>query len=161
MFRLSKTLLRSVLSALKSRRDLVLENLVLRQQLSVLESKTGRPKLSNTDRAFWVATAGKGGRPERPAAGKGGGKGGNRRKGWQPTVWEKLVNEQQIRGKVLRRTIGTSKSRFQDRGEQKNTRFEAIGVLVCWQRGHTTPCFPMGEGEVRFRVVALGFPIRC
>jgi transposase InsO family protein len=39
---------------LKSHRELVLENLALRQQLAVLKHRTKRPKLTNADRAFWV-----------------------------------------------------------------------------------------------------------
>ena len=38
-----------------SRRDLLLENLVLRQQLVTLQRGNGRPKLSHLDRLFWVA----------------------------------------------------------------------------------------------------------
>jgi hypothetical protein len=40
---------------LKSRRELALENLALRQQLAVLRRTTKRPKLINADRALWVA----------------------------------------------------------------------------------------------------------
>jgi transposase InsO family protein len=40
---------------LKSRRELALENLALRQQLAVLKHATKRPKLIHADRAFWVA----------------------------------------------------------------------------------------------------------
>jgi transposase InsO family protein len=40
---------------LKSRRELALENLALRQQLAVLKHATKRPKLRKADRAFWVA----------------------------------------------------------------------------------------------------------
>ena len=38
----------------KSKRDLILENLALRQQLATQQRKTKRPKLSNIDRLFWV-----------------------------------------------------------------------------------------------------------
>ena len=55
MFRFLRTILRSTLSALRSRRNLVLENLALRQQLAVLSSKKRRPRLSNADRMFWIA----------------------------------------------------------------------------------------------------------
>jgi hypothetical protein len=41
------------LSNLKSRRELALENLVLRQQLAVLKRSAKRPKPTATDRAFW------------------------------------------------------------------------------------------------------------
>ena len=44
----------SVVSALKSRRDLALENLALRHQLMVLQRQPGRPRLKDRDRLFWV-----------------------------------------------------------------------------------------------------------
>lgn len=47
----------AVLAHLKSRRDLFLENLALRQQLAVLGQRAKRPELSWVDRAFWVALA--------------------------------------------------------------------------------------------------------
>lgn len=37
-----------------SRRDLLLENLALRQQLSALRRRKPRPRLSRLDRLFWV-----------------------------------------------------------------------------------------------------------
>jgi transposase InsO family protein len=40
---------------MRSQRELALENLALRQQLAVLKCKTKRPRLTNADRAFWVA----------------------------------------------------------------------------------------------------------
>ncbi len=48
-------LLTTARSSLKSQRELALENLALRQQLAILKRKTKRPKLTNADRAFWVA----------------------------------------------------------------------------------------------------------
>ncbi len=48
-------LLATARSSLKSQRELALENLALRQQLAILKRKTGRPKLNDTDRVFWVA----------------------------------------------------------------------------------------------------------
>ena len=39
----------------RSRRSLVIENLVLRQQLAVLRRKVARPRLRPLDRAFWIA----------------------------------------------------------------------------------------------------------
>ena len=39
----------------RSRRDLLLENLILRQQLSVLKRRNRRPRLSAIDKLFWVA----------------------------------------------------------------------------------------------------------
>jgi putative transposase len=41
-------------SALKSRQDLALENIALRQQVAILKHTCPRPKLSNADRLFWV-----------------------------------------------------------------------------------------------------------
>ena len=38
----------------RSRRDLVLENLALRQQLAVLGGAAPRPRLASHDRVFWV-----------------------------------------------------------------------------------------------------------
>ena len=38
----------------RSRRDLLLENLVLRQQLSVLKRRHPKPKLGLYDKLFWV-----------------------------------------------------------------------------------------------------------
>src|SRR5574342_136721 len=53
MFRLLAALLPAVCSLLRARRDLVLENLALRQQLATLVARR-RPTLRPTDRAFWV-----------------------------------------------------------------------------------------------------------
>ena len=39
----------------RSRKDLVLENLALRQQVTTLKRKRSRPHLDDTDRGFWVA----------------------------------------------------------------------------------------------------------
>jgi hypothetical protein len=48
------TLLRVLLSALNSRSELVLENLALRQQLTVLQRTAPKPRLNVVDRLFWV-----------------------------------------------------------------------------------------------------------
>ena len=48
------SLLCSLISTLKTRRSLGLENLALRQQLAVLQRSVKRPRLSNVDRRFWV-----------------------------------------------------------------------------------------------------------
>jgi putative transposase len=48
-------LLATARASLKSQRELALENLALRHQLAVVHRKTKRPKLTNADRAFWVA----------------------------------------------------------------------------------------------------------
>ena len=42
-------------SACRSRRDLVLENLVLRQQINVLQRSVSRPTIRDGDRLFWIA----------------------------------------------------------------------------------------------------------
>jgi hypothetical protein len=42
----------------RSRRDLVFENFVLRQQLAVLKRRRPRPILSILDKLFWVAAVG-------------------------------------------------------------------------------------------------------
>ncbi|MCP4288944.1 MAG: hypothetical protein GY792_31730 [Gammaproteobacteria bacterium] len=41
-------------SAMRTRRELVLENLILRQRLAVLKHRCSRPRLTDTDRLFWV-----------------------------------------------------------------------------------------------------------
>ena len=47
-------LAQSLRSALKSRQDLALENIALRQQVAILKHKCPRPRLTNGDRLFWV-----------------------------------------------------------------------------------------------------------
>ena len=47
-------LLRLVLAGLKSRRNLLLENLALRHQLLVLRRSSNRPRLTPIDRALWA-----------------------------------------------------------------------------------------------------------
>ncbi len=44
----------SVVSALKSQRDLTLENLALRRQLMVLQRQSGRLRLKDRDRLLWI-----------------------------------------------------------------------------------------------------------
>jgi hypothetical protein len=48
-------LLATARSSLKSPRELALENLALRQQFAIVHRKTKRPRLTQADRAFWVA----------------------------------------------------------------------------------------------------------
>jgi putative transposase len=48
-------LLRSLLSVCHSRRLLLLENLALRHQLTVLKRQTRQPKLRPADRLLWLA----------------------------------------------------------------------------------------------------------
>jgi len=53
VFRHITTLVTALLSGLSSRRDLVLENLALRQQLATVLQKR-RPLVRPADRLFWV-----------------------------------------------------------------------------------------------------------
>ena len=55
MFCLLRLLLGLLRRRLRSRRDLLLENLVLRQQLAVLKRRKRRLKLGRVDKLFWVA----------------------------------------------------------------------------------------------------------
>ncbi len=55
MIHLVYALLATARSSLRSRRELALENLALRQQLAVLKRSSKRPKLAKMDRASWVA----------------------------------------------------------------------------------------------------------
>jgi hypothetical protein len=41
-------------AALRTRTDLTLENLVLRQQLALLSHRSKRPQFGRLDRAFWM-----------------------------------------------------------------------------------------------------------
>ena len=54
MFALLLNLLRSLRSAFRTRAELALENLALRQQLASLHRSSPRPRLRLADRAFWV-----------------------------------------------------------------------------------------------------------
>jgi len=47
-------LLSLILTALRLRSELALENLALRQQLAVLNRRHRRPKLRKLDRFFWI-----------------------------------------------------------------------------------------------------------
>jgi transposase InsO family protein len=55
MLHLLYALLATARSSLRSQRELAIENLALRQQLAILKRTTKRPKLTNADRACWVA----------------------------------------------------------------------------------------------------------
>lgn len=46
--------LQSAVSAIRSRRDLAFENLLLRQQLAVMKQTQSRPSISQADRQFWA-----------------------------------------------------------------------------------------------------------
>jgi len=52
-----KAVVGALLAGLQPRADLVLENLVLRQQLAVLRRAAPRPGLRPLDRAFWVVVS--------------------------------------------------------------------------------------------------------
>jgi putative transposase len=54
MFVRLRHLLGWVISVFRSREELLLENLALRQQLLALHAKRPRPRLSSVDRLFWV-----------------------------------------------------------------------------------------------------------
>ena len=54
MPRLLRLLQALISNSLLSRRDLLLENLALRQQLAVLAAKRPRPHMAASDRMFWV-----------------------------------------------------------------------------------------------------------
>src|SRR4249920_2790706 len=54
MFQWISLILQALFAGLQSRRHLVLENLALRHQLAVLRRSGAKPKLSNSDRLFWV-----------------------------------------------------------------------------------------------------------
>jgi hypothetical protein len=44
-----------IVGSLRSRRDLILENLSLRQRLTVLSRRRPQPRFSASDRLFWIA----------------------------------------------------------------------------------------------------------
>src|SRR5664280_1104415 len=54
MFLRLRHLLGWIISVFRSREELLLENLALRQQLLALHAKRPRPRLSSVDRLFWV-----------------------------------------------------------------------------------------------------------
>ena len=59
MFRLfillTTVLVGTLRAALRSRSDLVFENIALRQQVEALKRRRPRPRLGDADRAFWLA----------------------------------------------------------------------------------------------------------
>ena len=54
MLEIVSTLAKTLLSALQSRHDLVLENLALQHQLAVLIRSDGRPRFRPVDRLLWI-----------------------------------------------------------------------------------------------------------
>ncbi len=55
LVRVTALLIQTVRALFRSRADLALENLALRQQVAVLKQQRPRPPLTRMDRAFWVA----------------------------------------------------------------------------------------------------------
>ena len=51
---LLRALLGALRATLRTRHELALENLAVRQQLGALQRSVKRPRLSNADRTFWV-----------------------------------------------------------------------------------------------------------
>jgi transposase InsO family protein len=54
MWDLLRIATRTAVSAIRRRRDLALENLALRHQLSVLQRQSKRPQFRDSDRLFWI-----------------------------------------------------------------------------------------------------------
>ncbi len=54
MLKWLEIIVRTIVSTLCTQRSLAIENLVLRQQLAVLKHRHPRPRLTDTDRFFWV-----------------------------------------------------------------------------------------------------------
>jgi hypothetical protein len=54
MFRIFRLVFGHIVRSFYSRNDLLMENLLLRQQLPVLKRRNQRPWLSAVDRLFWV-----------------------------------------------------------------------------------------------------------
>jgi hypothetical protein len=54
MFRIIAIVVRTLASSLRSRSELVLENMVLRQQLAAFKARGKTPRIGPADRAFWV-----------------------------------------------------------------------------------------------------------
>ena len=54
MFNLLAAISQVLISAFQSRRQLLLENLALRHQLTVLQRSVTKPKLQGADRFLWV-----------------------------------------------------------------------------------------------------------
>ena len=54
MLRSLKLLFVLLVRSVRSRRDLLLENLALRQQLAVLKQRRPKPRIAPSDKMFWV-----------------------------------------------------------------------------------------------------------
>ena len=55
MLQLLMVVCRALALALRGHREVVLENLALRQQLMAMKRANGRPRLQARDRLFWMA----------------------------------------------------------------------------------------------------------
>jgi hypothetical protein len=55
MLRLLMVVCRALALSFRGHRELVLENLALRQQLIAMTRSNGRPRLPARDRLFWIA----------------------------------------------------------------------------------------------------------
>jgi hypothetical protein len=55
MWKWLQVVLGTVRSSVRSRRNLALENLALRQQLAAMKTRCPRARLTDLDRLFWVA----------------------------------------------------------------------------------------------------------
>jgi hypothetical protein len=54
MYKWLNVIIGTLRSSIRSRHELALENLALRQQLATLKFRGSRPRLSDSDRLFWV-----------------------------------------------------------------------------------------------------------
>jgi len=54
MWKWLKVILGTLRSSVRNQRELALENLALRQQLATVKFRGSRPRLSDSDRLFWV-----------------------------------------------------------------------------------------------------------
>ena len=54
MLKWLEIIVRTIVSTLCTQRSLAIENPVLRQQLAVLKHRHPRPRLTDTDRFFWI-----------------------------------------------------------------------------------------------------------
>ena len=59
MWKWLSVILGALRSSIRSRHELALENLALRQQLATLKFRGSRPRLSDSDRLFWVVLKGR------------------------------------------------------------------------------------------------------
>jgi hypothetical protein len=72
MFAIVSAFLRYLLSRLRPKHELALENLALRHQIAVLNRPAHKPRLQGTDRLFWVVLRGWLSLPENPSMARSG-----------------------------------------------------------------------------------------